>query len=237
MVERLITSKNAFFNVRPGAAQGRRAMPAVVDEERHPITARYAQVSARYSSNPRLPDLWQEGYNRFGDKFEDALRDVSGQKPTRYAQQLLQLDDLWNLVGLRWEELEKHEQSAWEHAKSETRVYALDSVARRKTPETFDEMLAWSGVNRVHCMPQKGWAESILYTVFTKLSSGSNQFYSFRTRKTEVTPEELLALASAGITPQELYNAMVLHGLSTAQAHAHLVEGIPVEYVHELTPA
>lgn len=234
MSERLITSKNAFFNVRPGAAYGRRKMPAVVDENRHPAVARYAKMSARFSSSPSLPDLWQKGYDRFGDEFEPLLSGITTQKPTQYAKALLQLDDLWNLVGLRWDELAPHEQLAWEHAKSESRNRALIIVARRETPESFGEMLAWSGVNRVHAEHGKGWAESILATLFRKLAEKEQAYYHYKPQQAEVTAEELLAVVAAGIAPEELYHAMQKQNLTISQAHAHLAEGIPIEYVRTL---
>lgn len=234
MAEQLITSKNAFFNVRPGAAYGRRKMPAVIDEERHPAVARYAKMSARFSSMPALPDLWQKGYDRFGDDYEPILSGITTQKPTMYAKALLQLDDLWKLVGLRWEELGPHEQLAWEHAKSESRSRALVLVARRETPETFGDMLAWSGVNRVNAQHGKGWAESILATVFSKLAEKERAYYTYRPQPAEVNPDELLAVAAAGITPESLYHAVTTHGLTLPQARAHLAEGIPVEYVRTL---
>ncbi len=234
MPERLITSKNAFFNVRPGAAYGPRKMPAVVDEARHPFVARYAKVSARYSSSPSLPDLWQKGYERFGDDYEAILTGIESNKPTEYAKALLQLDDLWKLVGLRWEELAPHEQLAWDHAKSESRNRALILVARRETPESFGEMLAWSGVNRVNAEHGKGWAESILATLFRKFAEKEHAYYHYKPQRAEVTPEELLAIAAAGIAPEELYHAMQKQNLTISQAHAHLTEGIPIEYVRTL---
>lgn len=231
MTEQLVTSKNAFFNVRPGKEYGYKKMPAVVDESRHPAVARYAWASAQFSSMPALPDLWQKGYDRFGDEYESLLSGLTTKKPTVYAKALLQLDDLWKLVGLRWEELAPHEQLAWEHAKSESRSRALILVARRETPETFSDMLAWSGVNRVRAEHGKGWAESILVTAFTKLAERERTYYSYKPRSVEATPEELLAIAAAGITPEELYRAMNTHKLTLSQARAHLIEGIPAEYV------
>lgn len=232
MSERLITSKNAFFNVRPGTVRGYARSPAHVDEKRHPATARYARMSGQYSSSPALPDLWQKGYERFGDEFESILTGITSRKPTEYAKALLQLDDLWKLVGLRWGELLPHEQLAWEHAKSDTRSRALQLVARRKTPVEFPELLAWSGLNRVEVLHSRGWAESILASVFTKVAERRNRvrFY-YKSPLTEPTTEEVLAVARAGITPDELFTAVKEHGLTLTQARIHITEGLPLEYV------
>ncbi len=229
MAELLAASKNAFSNVRPGRIVAWLNEGAKVDAARHPATARYAKISSRYSTAPALPDLWQKGYDRFGDEFEAALSHLTSQKPTEYASALLGLDDLWKLVGLQWSELADYEQLAWEHSRSDSRIHALPLVARRQTPDRFPDMLEWSGVNRVTVEGRTDWATNILYSAFAKVARVRKlprRGYPYRP-----TTEELLELIDAGVTPAELYDLVLMHGLDLEQARLHVVEGIPLEYV------
>jgi hypothetical protein len=232
MAERLITSKNAFFNVRPGTTGARRQQPATIDEARHPALARYAVMSGTYSNSPALPGLWQNGYNRFGDEFEALVSDISSRKPTEYAKRLLQLDDLWKLVGLRWEELRPEEQLAWEHARSDSRSRALPHIARRTTPERYPELLAWSGVNRIEFFHGRAWGEAIYGSAISKVAQGQqgHRFY-YKSLMTEPRVEDLLLLAEAGVTPAELYMVVSQYGLTVEQARIHFIEGIAPEYL------
>lgn len=233
-----VTSKNPFFNIRPGRNTGPNREPAVVDAERHPATAKYASASGHYSPTPRMPGAWQLGYNRFGDDFEALLTGIDSLKPTVYAKTLLDLDDLWKLVGLRWVELRPPEQLAWKSIRSESKGYALSSVVNRTTPQRFADLLAWTGENRLTFWHSNSWGQAVYRTAATKAaerSQGNSPKYNPVFDREDQSVEDLLWLADNGISPDELYAVTSGAKATVAQARVHFEENMPMEYVLALT--
>lgn len=188
-----------------------------VDVERHRLTYAYASARGAYSAG-RHNEHWVRGYQRFGDRFEEALYGVD-LSDTRDADLDIEqnLEDPWNLIGLDAASEIPHIGLLWPNAGSRQRVALVDKVAQLGVPHSrYDEVLTWSQQNRLPylMLELRGWVGPILGA-----------------QMGDWTVDGLLTLIDAGCSYSDvmvLANDRGLHGYDAV--HAVLLEGVPLEY-------
>lgn len=210
-----------FPNVRPTGNALR-----IIDAERHPTLFKYATTNAeqRAGVSERREQLWMEGYRRFGDEMEDALKRAPKniKNPRAWHRNLeAKLPDPWMLVGLTVGLMDPslfYAWRTWKHGDGEGSTQAEEVIRHYvnhgNPPPRFQEYVEWyrpvapDGIT----LGAKTWTDF----------SGQR----FRGWKYE----DLLRVIDTGISAEDALKS----GLKTAEQVAFYMGGMPLEYAQEM---
>lgn len=208
-----------FLNVRPQ----QKALD-IIDEVRHPGCAKYARQNiergAKGISEGRERG-WIRGYQRFGDEFEAALKNVNTALNPRVFHRRLEtnLDDPWKLMGVTFDELGDDTRAAWGLVKRRSSVVAA-YAARGDAPVGLGRVLEWrlaGTVSHFSALRSGSWTQG--------LAGVADSFV-----KGLWTVDDLLMLVDDGLTFDEFENHVRAGMRKPHQFEAFLRRGVPLEY-------
>lgn len=167
--------------------------------EHHINLAHYAQATNDWKRVPPREshkDIWMNGYQRFGDRFEAAAALWNSNR--RYSLQHF-LKDQWNICGLESSEV-TDETKRLLMSEVFTEDYLAELIiklAEEQPPNRFTELLDWAGVSGAgfHGLP---------WTHFARSRLGVPESWTFENFlvlvDSDLDPEEVSVAASAGVT-------------------------------------
>lgn len=231
-----------FGDIRPGSPSWRDrgtvdSSVDIVDADRHPQVAEYARNSARWSASTlsRNISMWNDGYRRFGDEFEAALRGARTRKPTELAAALVRnLPDPWMLIGRRFEEFTPDEQYWWFRCLSKDYGFFLPLILRCSVPDPA--IAEWVGYKLRYAghfaKPDdfESWAKAVHATIMERYGHTTVNTISRERLLETITHEALMSFVEAGVTPQQYADAVKHRNWTVDGLRMHLTEGIPLEY-------
>lgn len=204
---------------------------ALIDKERHPRVYKYAEASTErdIGAASRRLKLWIQGYERFGDVFEEVLNTHA----RRYRRALSlgrtleeNLPDRWMLVGLLHSELPQGVQKFLDAFKGNT-SYSGDR-AREFVAQMHMNNKKW---NPEHDAVMAWIPKSQLSSSFSNQTNWATSIQVFRGQAEPWTMDE--ALLVVGTIPYD--EAKQLHKMDVLKDPRkmllHYTEGMPIDFL------